>query len=142
MAPVIANPTTMRWFYNTTTGLVIHGTIGANFTAWFDSVNGHLAGWHQYDTEQAMNADIKAHPSWAQKVGGLGGEIGNVGKKAVGGVLGGGDIYHGLNFSGWLLRLGEIMLGIVLIGVGIAKLTGTDNFIMKAATTAGKAALL
>lgn len=53
-----------------------------------------------------------------------------------------GDIFHGLNLGGIILRAGEILLGIVLIGVGIAKLTGTDNFIMKAATTAGKAAIL
>jgi hypothetical protein len=52
------------------------------------------------------------------------------------------DVFHGLNFQNWILRLGEIMLGVVLIGVGVAKLTGTDNFIMKAATKAGKAALL
>ena len=53
-----------------------------------------------------------------------------------------GDLFHGLNVGGLVLRIGEIILGVVLIGVGVAKLTGTDNFIMKAATTAGKAALL
>lgn len=45
-------------------------------------------------------------------------------------------------WENWILRLGEIMLGIVLIGVGVAKLTGADNFIMKTATKAGKAAIL
>lgn len=52
------------------------------------------------------------------------------------------QLFHGLNLGGLILRIGEIILGVVLIGVGVAKLTGTDNFIMKAATTAGKAALI
>lgn len=52
------------------------------------------------------------------------------------------DLFHGLNIGGIILRLGEIVLGVVLIGVGVAKLTGTDNFIVKAATTVGKAALI
>jgi hypothetical protein len=54
----------------------------------------------------------------------------------------GADWLHGINLGGWLLRVGEILLGVVLIGVGVAKLTGTDNFIMKAAGIAGKAAIL
>jgi hypothetical protein len=139
MATTISNPLTVRWFYNTATGLSIHGTIGANFTAWFDAVNGHIAGWHQYDTQAQMNADIKAHPGWAQPVGGVGGEIGNLGKRA----LGLNDpIFHGVHVENWFIRVAEVLLGVVLIGIGIAKLTGTDNFIMKAATTAGKVAVL
>ena len=138
MATTISNPLTMRWFYNTATGLTINGTIGANFTAWFDSVNGHIAGWHQYNTRAQMEADIKAHPGWAQSVGGVGGEVGNLAKKPIQAALGG--ITQGWEL--WVLRLGEIILGVVLIGVGVAKLTGTDNIVMKAATTAGKVALL
>ena len=51
------------------------------------------------------------------------------------------DIFHGINFGNWALRLGEIILGVVLIGVGVAKLTGADNVIMKAATAAGRIAV-
>ena len=63
---------------------------------------------------------------------------GNVAKGAVQNAI------HGLTqgWELWVLRIGEIILGVVLIGVGVAKLTGTDNIIMKAATTAGKAAIL
>lgn len=32
------------------------------------------------------------------------------------------------------LRIGEFLLGVILIGVGVAKLTGTDNFISNAAS--------
>ena len=52
------------------------------------------------------------------------------------------DVFHGLDFGNWILRIGEIVLGIVLIGVGIAKLTGTDNTIAKVAGTAGKLAFI
>ena len=39
------------------------------------------------------------------------------------------DIFNGINFGNWLMRGGEILIGIVLIGVGVAKLTGTQNII-------------
>ena len=42
------------------------------------------------------------------------------------------DIMHGFNFGNIILRVGEILLGIVLIGVGVAKLTGTANVVSKA----------
>jgi hypothetical protein len=42
------------------------------------------------------------------------------------------DIFHGLNLANLLIRLGEIVLGIVLVGVGVAKVTGASNVISKA----------
>ena len=39
--------------------------------------------------------------------------------------------FKGVNLGAWLLRIGEVVLGIVLIGVGIAKLTGTTNTITR-----------
>lgn len=45
-------------------------------------------------------------------------------------------------WENWILRIGEIILGVVLIGVGVAKLTGVDNYVMKTATKLGKAAIL
>lgn len=38
----------------------------------------------------------------------------------------------GFNLSSWFLRIGEILLGLVLVGVGIARITGTANVISKA----------
>lgn len=52
------------------------------------------------------------------------------------------DIFHGLNLGEILLRLGEVVLGVVLIGVGVAHITGAQNTISKAAKVAGTAALL
>jgi len=34
--------------------------------------------------------------------------------------------------TSWMVRIGEIVLGIVLLGVGIAKLTGTTNVVASA----------
>jgi hypothetical protein len=46
------------------------------------------------------------------------------------------DAFHGLNLSTWILRIGEIVLGVVLIGIGVAKLTGADNVVSKAVKVA------
>ena len=37
------------------------------------------------------------------------------------------DTIAGLNLGAWFLRIGEIALGIVLIGVGVARITGLQN---------------
>lgn len=40
------------------------------------------------------------------------------------------------NITQWFIRIGEVVLGIVLVAVGVAKLTGTANVISKAAKVA------
>jgi hypothetical protein len=42
------------------------------------------------------------------------------------------DIFKGLNLANLIMRLGEIVLGIVLVGVGVAKITGAGNVVSKA----------
>lgn len=37
------------------------------------------------------------------------------------------DILGQFDLSGWFLRVGEVLLGLVLIGVGIARITGAQN---------------
>ena len=54
-----------------------------------------------------------------------------------GNLFGLGDAFNA-NITQWLIRIGEIALGIVLIAVGIAKLTGVDNKIATAAKVATK----
>jgi hypothetical protein len=46
--------------------------------------------------------------------------------------LAGFNIFHGLDLSQVLLQVGEVLLGIVLIAVGVAKLTGTSNVVASA----------
>ena len=41
------------------------------------------------------------------------------------------NAFHGLNLGSWFLRIGEILLGIVLIGVGVARITGAQNAVSK-----------
>lgn len=42
------------------------------------------------------------------------------------------DIFHGLDLGSLLIRVGEVLLGIVLIGVGIARITGVENAVSSA----------
>jgi hypothetical protein len=46
------------------------------------------------------------------------------------------DVIGGINIGTLILRAGEIILGIVLIGVGVAKLSGADNVISTAVKVA------
>ena len=48
-----------------------------------------------------------------------------------------GDAFN-INVTQWLVRIGEIALGIVLVAVGFAKLTGIDNKIATAAKVVTK----
>jgi hypothetical protein len=57
----------------------------------------------------------------------------NVGNNPVTNV--GADIFKGLNLGSWFLRVGEILLGLVLIGVGIARITGVQNAVSAAVKT-------
>lgn len=41
----------------------------------------------------------------------------------------------GFNLTSWFLRVGEILLGLVLIGVGVARITGAQNAISKIVKT-------
>jgi MFS superfamily sulfate permease-like transporter len=45
------------------------------------------------------------------------------------------DVVGGVDVGALALRIAEILLGIVLIGVGLAKLTGAENVISKAAVS-------
>lgn len=56
---------------------------------------------------------------------------GNPGK-AIGQAVSGLSPFHGLNLENWVLRIGELVLGVVLVAVGVAKLTGTTNFVTQA----------
>jgi hypothetical protein len=87
-------------------------------------------GWHSYGSFAEMLAAIKQNnwpPPQPDSVGlranAVSGTPGAVANNAVSDVIG------NVNASNLIVRIGEILLGIVLIGVGIAKLTGTANII-------------
>lgn len=48
------------------------------------------------------------------------------------------DILGNVAVGNWFLRIGEILFGIVLAGVGIARLTGVSNAVSKAVRMAPK----
>jgi hypothetical protein len=124
-----------KWYYNSTSGSVNEAE------QFFGSeIQLHLGlGWHgPFDTKEATlkyYEDNKAkNPGWKAPTG-IAGTIGNI--------TGASDVVDdvkdaasfGLSneeIQSWLIRIGEILLGIVLVGVGIAKLTGTTNVVAKA----------
>lgn len=93
-------------------------------------------GWHgPFDSKAEAvtyyNTNKAKNPGWKAPTGSVKQTIDNAGSSA-------GDVVTnklGLsneNITAWMVRIGEILLGIVLVGVGIAKLTGTTNVVAKA----------
>jgi len=100
-------------------------------------------GWHgPFNSKQAAidyyNANKGKNPGWKAPIGvtDIGTAIGNAGDSAGQKAAEAVGAFKGLNLETWILRIGEIVLGVVLIGVGLAKLTGTTNLISKAAKVA------
>jgi hypothetical protein len=93
-------------------------------------------GWHgpfksKQEAIDFYNRNKAGNPGWKAPIGvtDIGKAIDNAGDSATG-------AFKGLNLETWILRIGEIVLGVVLIGVGLAKLTGTSNAIAKIAKVA------
>jgi hypothetical protein len=124
---------------------------GAPFPQWTISEPGYVLGKVSNATEKGL-AETAVYPgrlifftsekaarayalskghgaivSPATKVGGQ--KALDVGTQAAQDVLGGFDI------GAWFLRVGEILLGLVLIGVGVARITGAQNAISKIVKT-------
>ena len=125
-----------EWIYNSRTGAVNSLPFGV---AELELRSG--LGWHgPFDSKAELlsyfEANRAANPGWHAPAGAkqILSEIPQtVGTAATDAVSG---IYKGLDLNVWLVRIGEILLGIVLVGVGIAKLTGTANAISKLAKAA------
>lgn len=102
------------------------------------AINSH-GGPHNYSSASAAN------PSAANPLGGGPSVIGGVGSAAQAahtGIDAVGAFFNRLTEGNTWLRIAEGALGIILIAVALAKLTGADNVIAKTATTAAKAAVL
>jgi hypothetical protein len=129
----------MKWYYNSRTGAI------ANFpTAIGDFYLHSGTGWHgpfntQADALTYFDNNAGANPGWARPTGLLG-SIENI-PRAVGGIATQpitdinnklDTLTNGININNWLIRISEIVLGVVLIAVGIAKLTGNENVVYRA----------
>lgn len=119
-----------KWIYNSRTGAVNEVPIP---TAILLSKSG--TGWHgPFDSKEAALAFYEKNrainPGWKEPAGLVSQAENIVSAANPMNIIGGVDIVS------WLIRIGEIILGIVLIGVGVAKLTGTTNAVARIAKVA------
>lgn len=126
----------LDWNYNSSTGQVMH--LPSAESSVYRSLG---MGWHGpfktkeealqfYADNKAANPGWKAPAGWQENITNI--------LKAPGEIAGNAaaDVWGKLNLGGWFIRIGEVLLGIVLIGVGIARLTGVQNAIAKVAKVA------
>lgn len=121
-----------KWYYNSSSGSVGQWE---EFTVWPALHAG--VGWHgPFDTKAAAlayyNTNKAKNPGWKAPTDSTLAQVGNASgaTDAIVGAVGGGLDNAGI--TSWLVRIGEILLGVVLVGVGLAKLTGTTNVIASA----------
>jgi hypothetical protein len=108
-----------EWWYNDQTGK-LHQQTSA-----FIGPQGKE--WHgPYPTQEAAiafyNGQKAAHPEWVPPIPPKT-TIPDAVQSATDAI----NPFKNADLQSWLIRIGEILLGIVLIGVGIAKITGTTN---------------
>jgi hypothetical protein len=118
------------WFYNHTSGEILQKI---KITLGFTEPDKKY--WHgPFASEEAATQfyidNRTAHPEWKEPTTNFwkarSNEVQGDVAKATNDIL-----FGGVNAQNWFIRVGEILLGIVLIGVGVAKLTGTTNAISK-----------
>lgn len=127
-----------EWIYNSNSGAVNEMP-----TPFAEAALHTGTGWHGpfTDKQKALDyytANRPSNPGWKAPAGWTD-QLGNVASTAGGAVADAASAlnpFKGLNLQSWLIRIGEILLGVVLIGVGIAKMTGTTNVISKIAKVA------
>lgn len=121
------------WLYNSNTGVVYELP---SYMAAAELSSG--LGWHgpfntHDDAITYYNNNAAKNPGWKAPVGAtdIGAQLGNAGTSAGQAAVkvATQDTFKGLNLQTWFIRIGEILLGVILIGVGLAKLTGTSNVI-------------
>lgn len=130
----------MAWYYNSDSGAV------QEQPEWIAYPQLHLGlSWHgpfksKQDALNYYEAGKAANPGWKAPTGvagnisnlatGTGSAIADATKSAIG------DVTGQFNLAAWFVRIGEILLGLILIGVGVSKMTGVGNVITKAVKAA------
>lgn len=94
-------------------------------------------GWWQKPTLQLLEVDYQQQIAQGSQAGGPNSNL--LDPKSVFNIATGdaGGLFN-FNATEWLIRIGEIVLGLVLVGVGLAKLTGVQNKISEVAKVATK----
>lgn len=121
------------YIYNHNTGMVIRvpkpiADLELKFAAWHGPFNSQDAAVAWYNANKQNN--------WKAPTNELGQVLQNAEATIAETVTGAAKdaITPNLDkFGPWFIRIGEVLLGLVLIGVGLAKLTGTTNLIAKTA---------
>lgn len=115
----------MSWYYNSNSGAV------QEFPDALAAPGLHLGiGYHgPFPTKQAAldyyNANKANNPGWKAPTGLLG-NLENIPSSIENKAT---DVFKGFDLKVWFVRVGEILLGLILVGVGVAKLTGTSNVV-------------
>lgn len=126
----------LDWNYNSHTGAVMQlpsvqsAVLRSLGLGWHGPFNSKEEALAFYTNNHAANPGWKAPAGWQENITNALKAPGEAVQSAVTDRLG------QLNLGAWFIRIGEVLLGIVLIGVGIAKLTGTTNAIAKLAKVA------
>lgn len=122
-------PDFLQYVYNDVSGFVIllpQGTVQVTLA---------IPGWHgpwntREEVEAYYEANKAAHPNWQKPTynpaTGVGNTVDTAAQAATDKLTPSLD-----KFAPWFTRIGEVLLGLILIGVGVAKLTGTTNTIAK-----------
>ena len=117
----------MPWYYNTSSGeLTLQKGTLAKITGFLNTHTPGL-GWHELngvpesDTfAQAAAAAEKMFPGAATPTS----STGTATKQQIGSeVAGNPNLFHGLNLSTWFIRIGQILVGLVLLAAGLARIT-------------------
>lgn len=132
------NPFDRKWYYNSDTGSVALRVIA-------DPLNHAGVGWHgPFDTEQQAldyyQSNKGSNPGWHEPTDSLWQQFKNTItsnpiEKAKDNTAKALDKLNPVNkltdlenqIKPWAIRISEVLLGLLLIGVGIAKLTGKSN---------------
>lgn len=120
-----------KWYYNSRSGVVDDYEEITMFPALHTG-----SGWHgpfatkeatlkYYNDNKAKNTGWKA-PTDSLSTGAS--NLADTGIDAAKGAVG----LSNEDLSAWFIRIGEVVLGIVLVGIGIAKLTGVSNVVSTA----------
>lgn len=128
-------PRILEWIYNSRSGAVnelpwavaeLELRAGLD---WHGPFNSKQEALDYYARNKDAHTDWHAPSGWTEQltqapstVGSKAVDTANTIKK---------DVLGGLDLNQLFLRIGEALLGIVLIAVGIAKLTGTANVVSK-----------
>ena len=116
-------PWTIVWFYNSYSGSVV------SEPAFGDTIQAHLPGWHgPFGTKQEAldfySQNQAANPGWKAPTG-LGGAVTNAVKHDAGSVPGLtglaaiGDCFTKLGSANLWMRVGEVLAGLILLGIGV-----------------------